>query len=129
MSLVEANIAKMRLIFLNDSFDYICANLKNMNLKKGGAFFLLYTISLFVLSSCKQDLTSFTELTSEAGIDFMYNFGDFSYENILESSGSGITVFDYDADGWMDLYMMNGTWLEGISDEEGKVFESAGRSG
>ena len=24
----------------------------------------------------------------------------------------------------MDLYMMNGTWLEGISDEEGKVFEN-----
>ncbi len=52
----------------------------------------------------------------------MYNFGDYTYENILESSGSGITVFDYDGDGWMDLYMMNGTWLQGISDEEGKVF-------
>jgi hypothetical protein len=54
----------------------------------------------------------------------MYNFGDYTYENILESSGSGVTVFDYDGDGWMDLYMMNGTWLEGISDEEGKVFEN-----
>ena len=43
----------------------------------------------------------------------MYNFGDYTYENILESSGSGVTVFDYDGDGWMDIYMMNGTWLEG----------------
>jgi len=122
MCLVEANIAKMRLIFLNDSFDYICANIKNMDLKYGTTLFLLSAISLIILSSCKQDLTHFTELSDEAGIDFMYNFGDYSYENILESSGSGITVFDYDGDGWMDLYMMNGTWLEGISDEEGKVF-------
>jgi len=122
MCLVEANIAKMRRIFLNDSFDYICANIKNMNLKYGTTLFLLSTISLFIISSCKQDLTHFTELSDEAGIDFMYNFGDYTYENILESSGSGITVFDYDGDGWMDLYMMNGTWLEGISDEEGKVF-------
>ncbi len=112
----------MGLIFLIDSFDYICANIKNMNLKYGTALFILFAISLSILSSCKQDKPHFTELTSEAGIDFMYNFGDYTYENILESSGSGITVFDYDGDGWMDLYMMNGTWLEGISDEEGKVF-------
>jgi len=114
----------MGLIFLNDSFDYICENIKNMNLKYGTALFLLFAISLIFLSTCKQEQTRFTEQSSEAGIDFMYNFGDYTYENILESSGSGITVFDYDGDGWMDLYMMNGTWLEGISDEEGKVFKN-----
>lgn len=77
-----------------------------------------------LLGSCNQERTGFTEITREAGIDFLYNFGDYTYENILESSGSGITVFDYDGDGHMDLYMMNGTWLEGISDEEGKLFEN-----
>lgn len=85
---------------------------------------LMYCILLFSTLSCQQNAPSFTEVSSEAGIDFLYNFGDYSYENILESSGSGITVFDYDGDEWMDLYMMNGTWLEGISDEEGRVFEN-----
>ena len=66
----------------------------------------------------------FTDITKEAGIDFRYNFGDYTYENILESSGSGITIFDYNDDGLPDLYMLNGTYLEGISDPAGKVFKN-----
>jgi len=66
----------------------------------------------------------FTDVTQEAGIDFRYNFGDYTYENILESSGSGITVFDYNNDGLNDLYMLNGTYLEGISEPAGKVFKN-----
>ncbi len=63
------------------------------------------------------------EVTKEAGIDFRYTFGDYTYENILESSGSGITVFDYNNDGLMDLYLMNGTYLEGISQTQGVAFK------
>ena len=70
----------------------------------------------------------YTDITAAAGIDFRYNFGDFTYQNILESSGSGVTILDYDGDGDMDLYMLNGTWLEGISDEEGKVFRDTPNS-
>lgn len=80
---------------------------------------------VFVFSSCRTDQEFFTEVSNEAGIDFHYNFGDYTYENILESSGSGVTVFDYDGDGFMDLYLMNGTWLEGISDAEGRVFRNS----
>ncbi len=65
----------------------------------------------------------FTDVTEHAGIDFRYTFGDFTYDNILESSGSGVTVFDYDGDGDLDLYMLNGTYLEDISDPKGRVFQ------
>jgi len=64
----------------------------------------------------------FSDVTKKAGIDFQYTFGDYTYENILESSGSGVTILDYDQDGDLDLYMLNGTYLEGISDPEGRVF-------
>jgi hypothetical protein len=94
-----------------------------MNVRMGKGFFLLCGIWLIFQTSCNKTTDCFTEVSEDAGINFMYNFGDYTYENILESSGSGVTVFDYDGDGWMDLYMMNGTWLAGISDEEGKVFE------
>ena len=66
----------------------------------------------------------FTDITKKAGINFKYTIGDFSYKNIIESSGSGITVFDYNNDKLMDLFLMNGTYLEGISDPEGKVFSN-----
>ncbi|MBA7522657.1 hypothetical protein ES705_14777 [subsurface metagenome] len=74
-------------------------------------------------SSAQNKNIVFTDVTEQAGIDFRYTFGDNSYENILESSGSGITIFDYNNDELPDLYMLNGTYLEGISDPEGKAFE------
>ncbi|MCD6598187.1 MAG: VCBS repeat-containing protein, partial [Bacteroidales bacterium] len=80
-------------------------------------------MSTAALVSAQEKNIMFTEVSGKAGIDFKYNFGDYSYVNILESSGSGVTVFDYNNDGLMDLYLMNGTYLEGISDKEGKVFQ------
>ena len=79
-------------------------------------------MSIPALVSAQKNII-FAEVISKAEIDFKYTFGDYSYVNILESSGSGITVFDYNNDGLMDLYLMNGTYLEGISDPEGKVFK------
>ena len=78
-----------------------------------------------VLNSLQAQHTpqTFQDVTDEVGITFNYNFGDYTYENILESSGSGVTIFDYDNDGWMDIYLLNGTYLEGISDEHGAIFK------
>jgi hypothetical protein len=67
----------------------------------------------------------FTDITKKAGITFKYTFGDDSYKNIIESSGSGITIFDYNNDGLMDLYLMNGTYLEGISDRGGIKYKDS----
>ena len=77
-----------------------------------------------MISSAQKSNVKFTDITKKAGITFKYTIGDFSYKNIIESSGSGITVFDYNNDNLMDLYLMNGTYLEGISDPEGKVFSN-----
>ena len=88
-----------------------------------GFIYSLFLMSIPALLFAQKNNVMFTDITSKAGIGFKYTFGDYSYENILESSGSGITVFDYNNDGLMDLYMMNGTYLEGISDPKGKVFK------
>jgi hypothetical protein len=76
-------------------------------------------------SSAQKQSIKFSDITKKAGIDFKYTFGDHSYVNILESSGSGVTIFDYNNDKLMDLYMLNGTYLEGISDPDGRVFKNS----
>ena len=42
--------------------------------------------------------------------------GDHSKKFILESTGGGIALFDYDNDGWLDIFLVNGTTLEETSD-------------
>ena len=86
--------------------------------------YFFFLIGIPVVSVAQKNEVVFTDVTRQAGIDFRYTFGDINYENILESSGSGVTVFDYNNDGLMDLYMMNGTFLEGISDAGGIVFKN-----
>ncbi len=103
-------------------------NADNTNWKNATGIRLWIALAMgFGLSfiSCDETVPGvFVDVTQEAGIGFNYNFGDYTYGNILESSGSGVTVFDYDGDGDQDLYLLNGTYLEGISDAQGKVFEN-----
>ena len=67
------------------------------------SFSLLLLIVLSANLSAQNKPVMFTDVTTKAGINFKYTIGDFSYKNILESSGSGITVFDYNNDGLDDL--------------------------
>lgn len=94
-------------------------------MKKNPFLFLIFIIIVVCLTAgCKEKKVVFTDVASSSGIDFKYNFGDYHYENILESSGSGITIFDYNNDGFMDVYLLNGTYIEGISDTGGLGFKN-----
>ena len=84
----------------------------------------IFILFITINASAQKKNVVFNDITAKAGIDFKYTFGDYSYVNILESSGSGITIFDYNNDNLMDLYLMNGTYLEGISDPAGKIFRN-----
>ena len=85
---------------------------------------ILFATILFINVTAQKPMVRFSEVSRQAGIGFRYTFGDTIYGNILESSGSGITIFDYDNDGYPDLYMLNGTYLEGISDPGGRIFRN-----
>jgi enediyne biosynthesis protein E4 len=85
-------------------------------------YFFIFHIFFPALLSAQKSNIIFREVARKAGITFKYTIGDYSYVNILESSGSGITVFDYNNDNMMDVYLLNGTYIEGISDPDGNVF-------
>ena len=57
-------------------------------------------------------------MTDSAGIAFRHSFGDEEMSSILEATGSGCLFLDFDRDGLLDLYTVNGCYLPGISESE-----------
>jgi len=53
----------------------------------------------------------FVDITRAAGIDFRLTCGGRQKLYIMESMCGGIAVFDYDNDGWMDIFLVQGSTL------------------
>jgi enediyne biosynthesis protein E4 len=49
-----------------------------------------------------------TDVTESAGLDFRHNTGAFGAKYLPETMGSGCAFLDYDADGWLDILLVNG---------------------
>jgi enediyne biosynthesis protein E4 len=67
-----------------------------------------------------KNLPVFTDVTATSGITFVRSFGDRDLSNIVEGTGSGACVFDYDADGRLDIYFPQGRWEKTVSDNRGR---------
>jgi hypothetical protein len=52
--------------------------------------------------------SQFTNITKESGISLTHFKGNNGTSTILEEAGPGVCVFDYDNDGWQDIYFVNG---------------------
>jgi hypothetical protein len=60
-------------------------------------------------------LAYFTDIADKAGLKMTTVFGGVdSKKYILETTGTGVAIFDYDNDGWPDIFLVNGTTLEGF---------------
>jgi len=60
-------------------------------------------------------LANFTDVAVKSGLTMMNVFGGIDTKKyIIETTGTGIAVFDYDNDGWPDIFVVNGTTLEGF---------------
>jgi len=61
----------------------------------------------------------FTDITKQAGLDkFHHRSGTAEKSTILESPGSGVALLDYDNDGWLDIYLLNGSTIDAIKGKE-----------
>jgi hypothetical protein len=49
----------------------------------------------------------FEDVTDTAGLDFVHDTGDLSKFQQPQIHGSGIALFDYDGDGWLDIYLLS----------------------
>ncbi len=58
------------------------------------------------------------DVTSETGITFRHTDGSSGRRYIVENISAGVALFDYDGDGWIDVYFLNGAPLPGAEVDE-----------
>jgi hypothetical protein len=71
----------------------------------------------------QRDLPKLVDVTRRAGITFAYNTGDGDITNIVESNAGGCAFVDYDGDGDLDIYFVNGAYVEGFSAPQGRRYK------
>ena len=60
-------------------------------------------------------LAHFTDIAKKAGLTDTVVFGGVDTKKyIIETTGTGVAIFDYDNDGWPDIFIVNGTSLEAL---------------
>ena len=58
---------------------------------------------------------TFTDVAPRAGLTTPVVYGEeYAKKYIVEANGPGIAFFDYDRDGWLDIFLVNGTRHEGF---------------
>lgn len=80
----------------------------------------LLVLAASALAADQAGWPTFEDVTEKAGIRFKHSFGDRHLSNIVEGSGPGGALFDYDNDGYLDIYLVNGRWLPDVNDNLGR---------
>ncbi len=61
----------------------------------------------------------FADVTHSSGLDqFRHKSGGADKATILETPGSGVALIDYDNDGWLDIYLVNGSTFPAMKGSE-----------
>jgi len=57
---------------------------------------------------------SFSNIAERAGLTARTVYGgQGTNKYLLETTGTGVAAFDYDGDGWLDIFLVNGSTLDG----------------
>src|SRR5574340_1155856 len=59
-------------------------------------------------------LPVFVDVAAQAGIRFKHISGSPEKNYIFEAKGGGVGLLDYDRDGFLDIYFVNGSTLEDL---------------
>jgi hypothetical protein len=61
----------------------------------------------------------FQDISEKAGLTkWTHKMGTPAKDYIIETKGSGVCLLDYDNDGWLDLYVVNGSTVDALTGKE-----------
>src|SRR6266699_208924 len=61
----------------------------------------------------------FLDITKQSGLEkFHHRSGSPEKSTILDAPGSGVALLDYDNDGWLDIYLLNGSTVAAVKGAE-----------
>ena len=61
----------------------------------------------------------FQDVTKSAGLSgWQHKMGTPEKKVIVETNGSGVCLIDYDNDGWLDIYLVNGSTFDALDEKE-----------
>jgi hypothetical protein len=61
----------------------------------------------------------FADVTKQAGFEgFRHRCGSPDKTSIIDTPGSGVALLDYDGDGWLDVYLLNGSTVAALKGKE-----------
>ena len=81
--------------------------------------FLVVLGALCALPSLAAAKVQFIDVTAASGIHFRHQNGAEGEKYPMETMGSGVVSFDYDGDGWLDLYFVNSAGPGALYHNEG----------
>jgi hypothetical protein len=75
--------------------------------------------------SLPQDVT-FTDITARAGLSQAINVSGSrtSKKLLIEEMGCGVALFDFDNDGWLDIFLVNGSTSDGVRKPKSFLFRN-----
>ena len=73
--------------------------------------FLVYLAASRSIGMAAPGLPQFADITGPSRLDFRHQSSATSEKYLIESMGSGVAMFDYDNDGRLDLFFVNGASL------------------
>jgi hypothetical protein len=60
-----------------------------------------------IVSGADNPLPQFVDIARQAGVAFHHTNGASAEKHIVETMGSGAVFFDYDGDGWIDIFLVD----------------------
>ncbi|HUN62316.1 MAG TPA: CRTAC1 family protein [Candidatus Sulfotelmatobacter sp.] len=58
---------------------------------------------------------TYEDVTDKAKLHFRHSFGEQTLSSVMEATGSGCVWFDYNNDGLLDLYVLSGRYIDGVT--------------